>query len=357
MQMALRWFGPGFDSVPLESIRQIPGVQGVVSTLPDLVSGDDWPLERIRTLMQTIEDSGLRLLGIESVNIHDAIKAGSADRDFHIERYISILRKLGSCGIDLVCYNFMPVFDWTRTDLAKVRSDGSTVMAYDQQLLDGIEPNQIFSEMGKKSNNFLLPGWEPERMGKIQELFAMYVDTTEESLFGNLIYFLKAIMPTCEEFGIKMAIHPDDPPWSVFGLPRIVKNVGDLQRIISAVDHPCNAVTLCTGSLGSDPSNDVPAAIRSLHDKIAFVHARNVKHEGTSTFEETAHYTQDGSLDMYAIMQALHDIDFDGVIRPDHGRSIWDEKSLPGYGLYDRALGTQYLLGLWEAISRQHRNV
>lgn len=354
MHMALRWFGPGFDSVPLESIRQIPGVQGVVSTLPDLVSGDDWPLERIRTLIQTIEDSGLRLLGIESVNIHDAIKAGTPDRDFYIDRYISILRKLGSCGIDLVCYNFMPVFDWTRTDLAKVRSDGSTVMAYNQQLLDGIEPHQIFSEMDKKANNFLLPGWEPERLGKIQELFAMYADTTEQSLFDNLIYFLKAIMPVCEEFGIKMAIHPDDPPWSVFGLPRIVKNVDDLQRIVFAVDHPCNGVTLCTGSLGSNPSNDVPAAIRLLHDKIAFVHVRNVKHKGKLTFEETAHYAQDGSLDMYAIMQALHEIGFDGVIRPDHGRSIWHEKSLPGYGLYDRALGTQYLFGLWEAISRQH---
>jgi len=352
MKMALRWFGPSFDSVDLRSIRQIPGVSGVVSALPDFAAGMDWPVERIISLKSTIEDLGLKLLGIESVNIHDSIKAGTKDRDFYIERYISTLKSLGTLGIDLVCYNFMPVFDWTRTDLAKMREDGATVLSYDQKLLDTLNPDQMLTEMGKKSNNFLLPGWEPERLAGIRELFKTYLSVTEESLFDNLVYFLKAILPTCEQYHIKMAIHPDDPPWSVFGLPRIVKNGADLQRIVQAIQSPYNCVTLCTGSLGSNPANDIPRIIHSLEGKIAFAHVRNLRHTGEGVFEEAAHYTADGSLDMVAIMRALHDIGFDGVMRPDHGRTIWNEVALPGYGLYDRALGSQYLLGLWDAISR-----
>ena len=352
MKMALRWFGPSFDSVDLHAIRQIPGVAGVVSTLPDLAAGVDWPRERIVDLKNTIEAQGLELLGIESVNIHDSIKAGTVDRDMYIERYINTLKTLGSVGIDMVCYNFMPVFDWTRTDLAKLREDGTTVLAYDQRLLDALRPEQMLVEMGKKSNNFLLPGWEPERLGSIRQLLGIYQSVTTESLFGNLVYFLKAILPTCEHYGITMAIHPDDPPWSVFGLPRIVKNGTDLLRITQAVDSPHNCVALCTGSLRSDPENDLPAIIRALDSKIAFAHVRNLRHTAEGVFEEAAHYTADGSLDMVGIIQAFVDIGFSGVMRPDHGRAIWHEVSLPGYGLYDRALGTQYLWGLWDALSR-----
>ena len=353
MKMAMRWFGPSFDSVDLRSIRQVPGVSGVISSLPDLAAGVDWPINRILSLKSAVENQGLKLLGIESVNIHDSIKAGTKDRDFYIERYISTLKSLGAVGINLVCYNFMPVFDWTRTDLAKVREDGATVLSYDQKLLDTLNPDQMLAEMGKKSNNFLLPGWEPERLASIRELFKTYLSVTEESLFDNLVYFLKAILPTCEQHHIKMAIHPDDPPWSVFGLPRIVKNGVDLQRIVQAIQSSCNCVTLCTGSLGSNPANDLPEIIHSLEGKIAFAHVRNLRHTGEGVFEEAAHYTADGSLDMVAIMRALHDIGFDGVMRSDHGRTIWNEVSLPGYGLYDRALGSQYLLGLWDAISRK----
>lgn len=351
MKMALRWFGPSFDSVELSAIRQIPGVTGVVSTLPDLAAGEQWPLDRIKNLVSTIADNGLELHGIESVNIHDSIKAGTKDRDFYIEGYIKTLDRLGSVGVDLVCYNFMPVFDWTRTDLAKVRDDGATVLAYDQKILDTLKPESMLAEMGKKANNFLLPGWEPERLGKIMELFAMYKNLSENDLFDNLIYFLKAIMPTCEKNGIRMAIHPDDPPWSVFGLPRIVKNLTDIQRIVQTVDNPHNCVTMCTGSLGGDPNNPLSDIIRSLGDKIAFAHVRNLKHTGSGVFEEAAHYSADGSFDLYEIMEALHDIGFDGVVRPDHGRAIWNEVSLPGYGLFDRALGAQYLFGIWDSLN------
>ena len=148
-----------------------------------------------------------------------------------------------------------------------------------------------------------------------------------------------------------MAIHPDDPPWSVFNLPRIVKNKEDLLKIVNAVESPCNGVTLCTGSLGSNPLNDVPDIIRSLRGKIAFAHVRNVRHVTDGVFEESAHYQKDGSLNMYEIMRALVDIDFDGVMRPDHGRAIWNEVAVAGYGLYDRALGSQYLFGLYDAIT------
>jgi mannonate dehydratase len=297
-----------------------------------------------------IESQGLQLHGIESVNIHDSIKAGTDQRDHYIDIYRQTLRNLATVGVDLVCYNFMPVFDWTRTDLAKVREDGSTVLAYDQQILETYKPDQMLHEMGKKSNDFLLPGWEPERLGEIRELLGMYRNLTEEHLFQNLVYFLEAIIPICEETGIRMAIHPDDPPWSVFGLPRIVKNRRDLERVLGAVDSPYNCATLCTGSLGSNPDNPLVDIIRSLGNRIAFAHVRNLRHTAPGVFEEAAHFSSDGSFDLYAIMEALYDVGFDGVIRPDHGRAIWNEVSLPGYGLYDRALGSQYLLGIWDSL-------
>lgn len=350
MDMTLRWFGKKFDSVTLEQIRQIPGVTGVITTLYDTKPGEVWETEKIRAIKKEIEDAGLQLKGIESVNIHDAIKVGTPDREEYIDNYITTLERLGQEGVDLVCYNFMPVFDWTRSDLAKVRPDGSTVLSYDQELIDAIDPEKMMDSMDEKSNGFELPGWEPERMAKIKELFELYKDVDEEKLFANLKYFLERIMPTCEKYGIKMAIHPDDPSWSVFGLSRIMTSKENLLRLVTMVDSPCNGVTLCTGSLGSNPENDIPDIIRSLKGKIHFGHIRNVVHIGPKKFDEAAHLSSDGSLDMYEIMKALYEIGFDGVVRPDHGRAIWGEVSMPGYGLYDRALGATYLNGLWESI-------
>ena len=189
-------------------------------------------------------------------------------------------------------------------------------------------------------------------MARLKELFALYAPVTEEMLFNNLVYFLKAILPTCEKYGIRMAIHPDDPAWPVFGLPRIVTGGEKLLRLMRAVDSPCNGVTLCTGSLASNPDNDVPAIIRSLKGRIPFAHVRNIRRSGPRDFEEAAHLSVDGSLDMYEIIRALYETGFDGVIRPDHGRMIWNEQAMPGYGLYDRALGACYLSGLWEAVDK-----
>lgn len=350
--MTLRWYGPGFDSVTLGQIRQIAGVEGVITTLHDMAAGETWPAERIRAIKSEVEASGLKILGIESVNIHDAIKIGLNERDQYIENYIETLKRLSDADIHMVCYNFMPIFDWTRSDLAKPRPDGSTVLAYNQEEVDKIDPITIFEQMEASSNGFVLPGWEPERMGRIRELFEQYRDVDEKKLFDNLVYFLRAIMPTCEKYGVKMAIHPDDPAWSVFGLPRIINNERNIRSMLDAVPSPYNGVTLCTGSLGSNPANDIPAMIRALKGRVHFAHVRNLKHERPGVFEEAAHLSRDGSMDMFAIMKSLHDIGFDGPIRPDHGRMLWGEVAMPGYGLYDRALGASYLQGLWEAIEK-----
>ena len=357
MQMTLRWFGDKFDSVKLWQIRQIPGVTGVITTLYDIPAGDVWPIERIKALQKEVEDAGLEIAGIESVNIHDAIKIGNSEREKYIENYITTLDNLGKCGIKLVCYNFMPVFDWTRTDLAKMRPDGSTVLAYDQKVVDSIDPQKFFDQTNDSSNGFVMPGWEPERLSKVKELFEAYKDVDEETLFNNLVYFLKAIQPVCEKWGIKMAIHPDDPAWPVFGLPRIITSKEKILKVMKAVDVPFNGLTFCAGSFGSNPANDLPGIIRALPGRVHFAHVRNLHHFAPGLFEEAAHLSSDGSFDLYEIVRALYETGFDGPIRPDHGRAIWGEVSMPGYGLYDRALGAQYILGLWEAIDKSERRL
>ena len=357
MEMTLRWYGTGYDSVTLEQIRQIPGVRGVITTLYDTLPGEIWTPERIAAMKDEVEASGLRVSGIESVNVHDAIKAGTAQRDEMIDHNIQTLENLGKADIHMVCYNFMPVFDWTRTELARKRPDGSTVLAYTQKAVDELNPEKMFASIGADTNGFILPGWEPERMDRIKELFELYRSVDEQQLFENLRIFLEAIMPVCDRYDINMAIHPDDPAWSVFGLPRIIINERNLQRMMKMVDNPHNGVTFCSGSYGTNLENDLPHMIRSLKGRIHFAHVRNLKFNTPDDFEESAHLSSDGSFDMYEIMKALFDIGFDGPIRPDHGRMIWGEKAMPGYGLYDRALGAAYLNGLWEAIVKSEGRV
>ena len=357
MQMTLRWFGDKFDSVKLWQIRQIPGVKGVITTLYDIPAGELWPIERIKALKKEVEEAGLTIAGIESVNIHDDIKIGKPSRDKYIENYIQTLENLAKCDIKLVCYNFMPVFDWTRTDLAKARPDGATVLAYDQKVVDSIDPQKFFDQTNSNSNGYVMPGWEPERLSKVKELFEAYKDVDEETLFNNLVYFLKAIQPVCEKYGIKMAIHPDDPAWPVFGLPRIITSKEKILRVMKAVDSPFNGLTFCAGSFGTNPENDLPGIIRALPGRVHFAHVRNLHHFAPGVFEEAAHLSADGSFDLYEIVRALYETGFDGPIRPDHGRAIWGEVSMPGYGLYDRALGAEYILGLWEAIDKSEKRL
>lgn len=356
MQMTMRWYGSEFDSVKLWQIKQTAYVTGVISTLYDKLPGEVWGKEEILALKKEIEDAGLTLSGIESVNVSDAVKSAGKGRDRDIEAYIETLKNLGEAGVRMVCYNFMPVFDWTRTELARRRADGATVLAYNQRTIDQIDPARMFETISGDMNGSVMPGWEPERMAKVKELFELYQDIDAETLFGNLRYFLEAIMPVCDKYDIAMAIHPDDPAWSVFGLPRIVNNKANILRLMRAVDNPHNGITLCTGSLGTSLSNDIPDIIRSLKGRIHFAHVRNLRfNNGERDFEESAHLSSDGTFDMHAIMKALYDIGFAGPIRPDHGRMIWGEVAMPGYGLYDRALGAAYLCGLWEAICKENR--
>ncbi|MBQ4252528.1 MAG: mannonate dehydratase [Erysipelotrichaceae bacterium] len=352
MEMTLRWYGSKYDTVTLEQIRQIPGVRGVITTLYYKQPGELWTREEIRALKNEVEAAGLHIAGIESVNVSDAIKTGSADRDKDIATYIECLRNLGEEDIHLVCYNFMPVFDWTRTELARKREDGSTVLAYTQEAVDAINPEQMFDSIAGDMNGTVMPGWEPERMARVRELFDLYKDIDNEKLFENLVYFLKAIMPVCNEYDIKMAIHPDDPAWSVFGLPRIIINKENILRMMHAVDDVHNGVTFCSGSYGTNLENNLPEMIRALKGRIHFAHVRNLKFHTPTNFEEAAHLSSDGSFDMYEIVRALYETGFNGPIRPDHGRMIWGEVAMPGYGLYDRALGAAYINGLWEAIEK-----
>lgn len=352
MEMTMRWYGSKFDTVTLKQIRQVAGVTGVITTLYDVPAGEKWTREAIQQMKSEVNASGLHISGIESVNVHEDIKTGSRDRDKYIENYIETLKNLGEENIHLVCYNFMPVFDWTRSELARRRADGSTVLAYNQSDVDKIVPEEMFKSIQGDMNSTVMPGWEPERMAKVKELFEQYKDIDEEKLFENLKYFLEAIMPVCNKYDIKMAIHPDDPAWSVFGLPRIIINKKNILRMMNMVDDVHNGVTFCSGSYGTNRENDLPDMIRSLKGRIHFAHVRNLRFNSDSDFEEAAHLSSDGSFDMYEIMKALYDTGFAGPIRPDHGRMIWDEVAMPGYGLYDRALGASYLNGLWEAIDK-----
>lgn len=344
MKMSFRWFGPS-DPISLQYIRQIPGVSHIVTAIYDEPVGAVWPLDKILALKARIEEAGLAFEVVESVPVHEDIKLGKPSRDALIAHYQQTLRHLGAAGCRVVCYNFMPVFDWTRTELSKQLADGSTCLSFDTRTVERIDASQGIS----------LPGWDTSyRQDQLQALLAEYRDLDAERLWQNLEYFLKAVIPVAEEAGVNMAIHPDDPPRPIFGLPRIVKNRDDLNRILRAVDRPANGLTLCSGSLGAGPENDVEALVREFggQGRIHFAHIRNVKVSSNGDFEETAHLSSCGSLDIAAIVKAYHDVGFKGYVRPDHGHMIWGETGKPGYGLYDRALGAVYINGLWEAVHK-----
>lgn len=343
MEMTFRWYGES-DPISLDYIRQIPGMKGIVSAIYDIPVGEVWPLEKIQSLKSAIEAKGLKLSVIESVPVHEDIKTGKPSRDKYIENYKTTLKNLGEAGIPVVCYNFMPVFDWTRSDLAFPLPDGSNALIFDEEQVNKMDPRTLS-----------LPGWDESYSSEeLNTLMDEYKLIDEEKLWENLEYFIKAIMPIAEAAGVKMAIHPDDPPYSIFGLPRIITGQAALDRFIKLYDSEYNGVTLCVGSFASDPKNDAIAILENMLEKnrVNFVHARNVKLMGGKSFQESAHLSEMGSIDMYRVVKALSDHDFKGAIRPDHGRMIWGETGKPGYGLFDRALGATYLNGLYEAAQK-----
>lgn len=343
MKMTFRWYGKD-DPVTLEKIRQIPGVTGIVSAIYDIPVGEAWSYERILELKREVEAAGLELSVIESVPVHEDIKLGSGNRDLYIENYCTTLRNLAKAGIDCVCYNFMPVFDWTRSDLAYQLPDGSNALIYNDKTVQNMNP---------LTGDLSLPGWDASyTKDDMRALLEQYRHVSEEDLWANLKYFLDRVIKVAEEVRVKMAIHPDDPPWSIFGLPRIITNKYNIQRFLKLYDSPYNGLTLCSGSLGVSPENDIPDLIRSFPGRIHFAHVRNVKITGAHCFEEAAHKSDCGSLDIVEIMKAYYETGFDGYVRPDHGRMIWGETGRPGYGLYDRALGAVYINGIWETLEK-----
>ena len=301
MQMGFRWYGEGNDRISLSDIRQIPGVSTIVWALHDKLPGEIWQPEEIKTVVDQIEAAGFNADVVESVNVHDDIKIGLPTRDRYIDNYIQTIRNLAPFGVKVICYNFMPIFDWTRS-------------------------------------------------------VEKYKPVTKEKLWDNFRYFLERLMPVCHECDIKMAVHMDDPPWDIFGLPRLLVDAESIDRFLKMVDDPYNCLTLCSGSLNANPENNVAAIVRKHCDRIAFAHIRNVKHFPNGDFSEASHRDCDGETGILDILRAYHDCGFEGYIRPDHGRHLWDEKPgnvRPGYGLYDRALGIMYMLGAWDLMDKE----
>ena len=341
MKMTFRWYGEK-DSIPLSYIRQIPGMSGVVTAVYDVPVGEVWEMDKILRLKSLCDEKGLEMEVIESVPVHEDIKLGLPTRDRYIANYATTIRNLGKAGVKCICYNFMPVFDWLRTNLHTEAEDGSNALSYNHEELMGLDPH-----------NLHLPGWDESYTSEeLNSLLDAYSGMSHEQLFENLVYFLKGIMPACDETGINMAIHPDDPPWDMFGLPRIITGMNSYDKLFAAVPNVHNGITLCTGSLGAGRDNDMVAMASKLASRSYFVHLRQITHSGALDFCESGHLTSMGSLDMYGIVKALVEAGFDGYVRPDHGRNIWGEDGKPGYGLFDRALGATYLYGLFEAVEK-----
>lgn len=344
MKLTFRWYGVD-DSIPLEYIRQIPNMSGVVTAVYDVPVGEVWSRESLQKLKTKAFSCGLKMEVIESIPVHEDIKLGKPTREKYINNYCENIRRVAEVGVKCVCYNFMPVFDWLRTNMHQLNEDGSNSLAYSAEEFKKVDPK-----------NLHLPGWdESYSQEELQNLLAAYQKVSHEDLFNNLVYFLNKIIPVCEEVGVNMAIHPDDPPWDIFGLPRIISSEENLDKLFKAVPSKRNGITLCTGSFGAGKFNNVAhmAMKYTKEGRIHFVHLRNVKHtDNLDSFCEVGHISCAGSLDMASVVKALVENGFDGYVRPDHGRNIWGEDGKPGYGLYDRALGCAYINGLFEMAEK-----
>lgn len=343
MKMTFRWYGDD-DPVTLEKIRQIPCITGVVTAVYSVPAGEVWPREDIAKMKAEVLKSGLEMEVIESVPVHEDIKLKRGNYQLYIDNYKENIRRLAEAGVKCICYNFMPVFDWTRSRLDQPLADGSNALVYYSGDVDKMDPTQM-----------TLPGWDasysPDEIG---ELIEEYKKLGEEGLWSNLEYFIKEIMPVAAECDVNMAIHPDDPPWSIFGIPRIITNEKNIDRFLSLYDDVHHGLTLCSGSLGCADFNDYTAMVKKYGKmgRIHFAHVRNIKILDNGSFEESGHLSKCGSLDIVEILKAYHDCGFKGYLRPDHGRMIWGESGKPGYGLYDRALGAMYMAGIWETLQK-----
>jgi mannonate dehydratase len=387
MKETFRWFGNN-DPIPLAYIRQA-GATGVVTALHHIPNGEIWPLAEIKKTKDQIEAAGLEWTFIESIPIHENIKLRSGDYLQRIENYKQSLHNIAQVGVKNVCYNFMPVLDWTRTQLHWELDHGGTALRFDKvdmaiferYLLKRDEAEKDYTEavwqeaadrFSKMSefektrlqDNVLkgLPGTVDDlTIPVFKKMIAQYQGLTHQDLKLNLSYFLNAIIPIAEEHGIKMAIHPDDPPFDIMGLPRIIKSEGDLEDLVSFIDSPSNGITFCTGSLGANPDNDLPKMIRKFAEKIHFLHLRNVKREADGSFYEDNHL--EGSSDMYTIVKAVLEVEnqrrVELPMRPDHGHQLLhdlkSDNSYAGYTAIGRLKGLAEIRGLALGISKSIR--